>query len=48
VELALDRLAQALGPRSVTSLKEYMLNDSDLDVLRDHPRYAAILKSLSE
>jgi adenylate cyclase len=47
-ELALDRLEQALGPSSVRSLKEYMLNDSDLDVLRDHPRYDAILKSLPE
>ena len=47
-ELAMDRLEQALGPSSLKSLKEFMLNDSDLDVLRDCPRYIALLKRLPE
>lgn len=47
-ELAMDRLEQALGPSSLKSLKEFMLNDSDLDVLRDHPRYIELLKKLPE
>jgi len=47
-ELAMDRLEQALGPSSLKSLKQFMLNDSDLDVLRGHPRYVALLKRLPE
>lgn len=47
-ELALDRLDQALGPSSLRSLKEFMLNDADLDVLRDHPRYRELLARLPE
>ena len=47
-ELALDRLDQALGPTSLRSLKEFMLNDADLDVLRDHPRYRELLARLPE
>ena len=47
-ELALDRLERSIGPTSLKSLKEFMLNDSDLDVLRDHPRYLALLKRLPE
>ena len=34
-----------MGPNSLKSLKEFMLNDSDLDVLRDHPRYLALLQT---
>jgi adenylate cyclase len=45
-ELAMDRLEQTMGPKSLRSLKEFMLNDSDLDVLRDHPRYIALIKKL--
>ncbi len=45
-ELAMDRLERSLGPSSLKSLKEFMLHDSDLDVLRDHPRYHALLKRL--
>ena len=47
-ELALDRLAQALGPHSIRSLKEYMLADADLDRLRDHPRYRTLIDRLPE
>lgn len=42
-ELALDRLEQALRPGALRSLKEFMMKDSDLNILRDHPRYAALL-----
>ena len=41
-ELALDRLERIMGPTTLRSLQEFMLHDSDLDVLRDHPRFAAI------
>jgi adenylate cyclase len=47
-DLAMDRLEQALGPNSLKSLKEFMLNDSDLDVLRDHPRYAGLISRLPQ
>ena len=47
-ELALDRLEQAMGPNVLKSLKEFMLHDSDLDVLRDHPRYKALIERLPE
>jgi len=47
-ELALDRLEKAIGPESLKSLKEFMLNDSDLDVLRGHPRYLALLQRLPD
>ena len=46
LELALDRLELAIGPQSLKSLKEFMLNDSDLNVLRGHPRYLALLSRL--
>lgn len=45
-ELALDRLEKSIGPTSLKSLKEFMLHDSDLDVLRDHPRYKALVERL--
>jgi adenylate cyclase len=45
-ELAMDRLERIMGPSTLRSLQEYMLHDSDLDVLRDHPRFADILKKL--
>lgn len=45
-ELALDRLELVMGPLSIISLKEFMLKDSDLDVLRDHPRYKELVKRL--
>ena len=45
-ELALDRLERIMGPSTLRSLQEFMLHDSDLDVLRDHPRFADILKKL--
>ena len=47
-ELALDRLEQAMGPSVLRSLKEFMLHDSDLDTIRSHPRYQALLKRLPE
>ncbi|MFN4141469.1 adenylate/guanylate cyclase domain-containing protein [Aestuariivirga sp.] len=47
-ELALDRLERIMGPATLRSLREFMLHDSDLDVLRDHPRYAGILKKLGD
>ena len=47
-ELALDRLEHALWPNSLRSLREFMLNDSDLDILRDHPRYLALTARLAE
>ncbi len=45
-ELAMDRLEKSVGPNSLKSLKEFMLHDSDLDILRDHPRYKALLLRL--
>jgi len=45
-ELALDRLDRIMGPDTMTSLREFMLNDSDLDPLRGEPRYAEMLKRL--
>jgi adenylate cyclase len=47
-ELALDRLEHALLPNALRSLQEFMLNDSDLDLLREHPRYLALLARLAE
>ena len=46
VDLALDRLEMAIGPLSLKSLQEFMLNDSDLNVLRSHPRYLGLLNRL--
>ncbi|MCA3562264.1 MAG: hypothetical protein IOC82_14665 [Aestuariivirga sp.] len=39
-------LAELMERQSATlrSLQEYMLHDSDLDVLRSHPRFAGIVK----
>jgi adenylate cyclase len=45
-DLALDRLESILTPNSLRSQKEYMLHDSDLEPLRGHPRYVALVKSL--
>ena len=45
-ELALDRLEQVLSPSLLRSQKEFMLHDSDLDKLRDHPRFIALIKKL--
>lgn len=45
-DLAMDRLEKSVGPGSLKSLKEFMLRDSDLDILRDHPRYKALLLRL--
>ena len=47
-ELALDRLERIMGPAALRSLREFMLHDSDLDVLRDHPRYIELLKGLGD
>lgn len=47
-DLALDRLERIMGPTTLRSLQEFMLHDSDLDVLRDHPRFAEILKRLGD
>lgn len=47
-ELALERLERIMGPSTLRSLQEFMLHDSDLDVLRDHPRFAEILKKLGD
>ena len=47
-DLAMDRLDQALGSYSIKSLKEYMLSDADLDILRDHPRYKLLLQRLPD
>ena len=43
-ELALDRLEQVLSPSLLRSQKEFMLHDSDLDKVRDHPRFIALIK----
>ena len=45
-DVALDRLERIMGPTTMTSLREFMLNDSDLDPLRGEPRYAEMLKRL--
>ena len=45
-ELALDRLERIMGPTTLRSLQEFMLHDSDLDVLREHPRFQDILTKL--
>lgn len=47
-DLALERLERIMGPSTLRSLQEFMLHDSDLDVLRDHPRFAEILKKLGD
>ena len=47
-ELALDRLERIMGPSTLRSLQEFIMHDSDLDVLRDHPRFADILKKLGD
>ena len=45
-DLALDRLENIFRPATLKSQREFMLHDSDLDVLRDHPRYLALLRQL--
>ena len=45
-DLAFDRLENIFAATALKSQKEFMLHDSDLDVLRDHPRYHALLKRL--
>jgi len=47
-DLALDRLERIMGPNTLRSLHEFMLHDSDLDLLRDHPRWQEILKKLGD
>lgn len=47
LDLAIDNLEQALGRQSLKSLMEFMLNDADLDVLRNHPRYLALVQRKS-
>lgn len=47
-DLALDRLERIMGPSTLRSLQEFIMHDSDLDVLRDHPRFADILKKLGD
>jgi adenylate cyclase len=47
-ELALDRLDPIMGPWTLKSLREFMLHDSDLDVLRGHPRYLEMIKRLGD
>lgn len=47
-DLALDRLDRIMGPATLKSLREFMMHDSDLDVLRDHPRYIEMLKRLGD
>jgi len=44
VERSLDRLEQAMSSNALESLQEYMKNDSDLDIVRSHPRYQALLE----
>jgi adenylate cyclase len=48
VELALDRLEWAMRGGTLKSLVEYMLNDSDFDGLRQHPRYKALVKEIAQ
>ncbi len=43
-DMALDRLERFMTPNALKSQKEFMLHDSDLDCLRDHPRYLALVK----
>jgi adenylate cyclase len=45
---ALDRLEDAMGKAPLRSLIEYMQSDSDLDVLRDEPRYHVMVARLME
>jgi adenylate cyclase len=45
---AIDRLEHIVGPAMIRSLREYLLHDSDLDPLRDHPRFIALLKRIEE
>lgn len=47
LDLALDRLEWSLRATSLKSLREYMLSDSDLDGLRNHPRYKALVQEIS-
>ncbi len=47
-DLALDKLERIISSSTLPSLREFMLHDSDLDGLRQHPRYASILKRLGE
>ena len=45
IENAIDCLEKTV--KIGASYKDWMLNDSDLDPLRDHPRFKALLESLS-
>ncbi len=47
-DLALDRLERIMSPATLTSLRQFMLHDSDLDGLRGEPRYIEILKRLGD
>lgn len=46
IERSLDRLEQAMSSNALESLQEYMKNDSDLDVVRSHPRYQALVERM--
>lgn len=43
---ALDRLERIMEPPTPRSQHEHMVHDSDLDGLREHPRYLKLLKRL--
>lgn len=45
-EEALDRLERIMQPPTPRSQHEHMVHDSDLDGLREHPRYLKLLKRL--
>ena len=47
-ELAFERLERILKTATNTPLREYMLHDSDLDALRDDPRYMQLLNRLGD
>ena len=42
-DLAMERLERIMTPDALLSLKEFILHDSDLDKLRDDPRFIALL-----
>ena len=47
VERSLDRLEQALAQNPLASLIAFMKNDSDLETVRQSPRYTALLDGLA-
>lgn len=44
-DLAIDHLERIIGPHTLPSQREYLMHDCDFDVLHDHPRFVALLKS---